>query len=69
MIIETEVQCVQANGHGLSGESLALSFDTSAETSTITINRHDRAIRVSLPILLRELARIEAAANAVKVVA
>ncbi len=66
MIIQTTVQCVQPNGHALSGEHLILSFDTEKDTSTLSICRHDREYRVSLPILKRELNRIEAAARALQ---
>lgn len=66
MKFETEVQCLHPNGHAASGEALTLSFDTAAESSTLTIGRHDRAIHVSLPMLLRELATLQLAIDAAR---
>lgn len=68
MILQTTVQCVQPNGHGVSGEHLVLSYDTEKETSTLSIFRHEREFHVSLPILQRELARLVAAGTAAKAV-
>lgn len=66
MLVSAYVNCLHPNGNSVSGEALELTLDCDGVTSTLTIGRHDRAIHVSLPILIRELARMERAREAVR---
>lgn len=68
MLVTTSVQCLHPNGNSVSGEALELTLDCDGETNKLTLGRHERAIHVSLPILMRELTRMHHAREATKAV-